>query len=259
MRVRQVASACQTTTTMTPPTRAMPAIAGAMVLTVSVAEEQEATRSPDLLAYLLGVTVGALLLGRRRLPIAVLIGSVGALFIYYGLAYPAFSPAVPLAVAAYSAVVAGHLIATAVLLAGIVLFGVGWQTLAEDTDLASVLGANTLTDVALLSAVVLLGEAVRNRRAWAEEVRLRLQRADEDREREATRRVEQERLRIARDVHDVLAHTVAAINVQAGAAADVLGDAPKEAESSLRAIREESRRAIAELNATVGVLREGAS
>jgi signal transduction histidine kinase len=235
------------------------AVAGAMVLTVSVAEEDEATRSPDLLAYLLGVTVGALLLARRRLPIGVLIGSVGALFIYYGLDYPAFSPAVPLAVAAYSAVVAGHLIATAVLLTGIVLFGLGWQTLAEDTDLASVLGANTLTDVALLSAVVLLGEAVRNRRAWAEEVRLRLQRADEDREREATRRVEQERLRIARDVHDVLAHTVAAINVQAGAAADVLGDEPEQAESSLRAIREESRRAIAELKATVGVLREGAT
>jgi hypothetical protein len=88
------------------------AVAGAMVLTVSVAEE-EATRSPDLLAYLLGVTVGALLLARRRLPIGVLIGSVGALFIYYGLDYPAFSPAVPLAVAVYSAVVAGHLVATA--------------------------------------------------------------------------------------------------------------------------------------------------
>ena len=235
------------------------AVAGAMVLSVSVAEEEEATRSPDLLAYLLAVAVGGLLLARRRLPIGVLIGSVGALFIYYGLDYPAFSPAVPLAVAAYSAVVAGHIIATALLLSGVVLFGAGWQTLAEDTDVASVLGTNTLTDVALLSAVVLLGEAVRNRRAWTEEVRLRIQRADEDREREATRRVEQERLRIARDVHDVLAHTVAAINVQASAAADALGDAPDQAESSLRAIREQSRRAIAELTATVGLLREGAA
>ena len=116
-------------------------VAGAMVLTVSVADENEAARSPDLTAYLLALAVGALLLARRRLPVAVLIGSVGALFVYYGLDYPAFSPAVPLAVAAYSAVVAGHLIATAVLLTGIVLFGLGWQTLAEDADLASVLGA----------------------------------------------------------------------------------------------------------------------
>jgi signal transduction histidine kinase len=233
------------------------AVAGAMVLSVSVAQEEEATRSPDLVAYVLGIAVGALLLARRQLPIGVLIGSVGALFVYYGLDYPAFSPAVPLTVAAYSAVLAGHLVATALLLTGIVLFGLGWQTLAEDTDLASVLGTNTLTDLALLSAVVLLGEAVRNRRAWAEEVRLRLQRADEDREREAARRVEQERLRIARDLHDVLAHTVAAINVQASVAADVLGDAPEQAETSLRAIREESGRAISELKATVGMLREG--
>jgi hypothetical protein len=100
------------------------AVAGAMLLTISVAQE-EGARPPDPVAYLLGIAVGALLLARRRFPVAVLIGSVGALFVYYGLDYPAFSPAVPLAVAAYAAVVAGHLVATTLLLAGIVLFGVG--------------------------------------------------------------------------------------------------------------------------------------
>jgi signal transduction histidine kinase len=232
------------------------AVAGAMALTVSVAGE-EGARPPDLLAYSLGIAVGALLLARRRFPVIVLIGSVGALFIYYGLDYPAFSPAVPLAVAAYSAVVAGHLIATTLLLVGIVLFGVGWQTLAEDTSLALVLGTNTVADAALLAAVVSLAEVVRTRRALADEARQRVLRAEEDREREASRRVEQERLRIARELHDVLAHTIAAINVQAGAAADVLDEGPEEAQSSLRAIRDESRRAVAELLVTVGLLREG--
>jgi len=232
------------------------AVAAAMALTVSVAGEDGA-RSPDPLAELLGSAVGALLLARRRFPVIVLIGSVGALFIYYGLDYPAFSPAVPLAVAAYSAVMAGHLIATALLLTGIVLFGVGWQTLAEDTSLALVLGTNTVADAALLAAVVSLAEVVRTRRALAEEARQRLVRAEEQREREASRRVEQERLRIARELHDVLAHTIAAINVQAGAAADVLDESPAEARSSLRAIRDESRRAVAELKVTVGLLREG--
>ncbi|MDP2710623.1 MAG: sensor histidine kinase [Solirubrobacteraceae bacterium] len=232
------------------------AVAAAMVLTVSVAEEAEATRAPDQLAYLLGIAVGALLLARRRFPIGVLIGSVGALFAYYGLDYPAFSPAVALTVAAYTAVVAGHRIATALLLAGIMLFGVGWQTLAEDTDLASVIGTNTLADVALLTAVVLLGEAIRNRRAWTDEVRLRLQRAEEDRARETARRIEQERLRIARELHDVLAHTITAIGVQARVAADVVGESPLQAEGALRAIRDHSSQAIAELRATVGVLRE---
>ncbi|HEV2058083.1 MAG TPA: sensor histidine kinase [Solirubrobacteraceae bacterium] len=99
---------------------------------------------------------------------------------------------------------------------------------------------------------------MRNRRAWADEVRRRQQRAEQDREREAERRVQQERLRIAREMHDVLAHTIAAINVQAGVGADVLDAAPARALASLRTIRQQSRDAMTELKATVGVLREGA-
>ena len=235
------------------------AVALALVLTISVATEEGATRSPDALAYLLGLTVAGLLLARRRWPMGVLVASVGALFVYYGLDYPAFSPAVPLAAASYFAAFAGHIRSAAALLAGVVIFGVGWQTLGENASLASVIGTGTLADAALLAAVLLLGEAVRTRRAWAEEVRRRLQRAEQDREREAARRVAEERLRIARELHDVLAHTVAGLNVQAGAAADAVDDAPEQAKTSLHAIRQHSRAAMAELKATVGLLRGGAS
>jgi len=235
------------------------AVALALVLTISVATEEDATRSPDALAYLLGLTVAGLLLARRRWPMGVLVASVGALFVYYGLGYPAFSPAVPLAAASYFAAFAGHIRSAAALLAGVVIFGVGWQTLGENASLASVIGTGTLADAALLAAVLLLGEAVRTRRAWAEEVRRRLQRAEQDREREAARRVAEERLRIARELHDVLAHTVAGLNVQAGAAADAVDDAPEQAKTSLHAIRQHSRAAMAELKATVGLLRGDAS
>lgn len=231
------------------------AVALALVLTISVASEEDATRSPDAIAYLLGLTVAALLLARRRWPMGVLIGSVGALFVYYSLDYPAFSPAVPLAAATYYASITGHIRSAAALLAGVILSGVAWQTLGEDTSLASVIGLNTLADAALLAAVLLLGEAVRTRRAWAAEVRLRLQRAEQDRERETARRVAEERLRIAHELHDVLAHTVAGLNVQAGVAADAIDDAPEQAKTSLRTIREQSRAAVAELRATVGLLR----
>ena len=64
-----------------------------------------------------------------------------------------------------------------------------------------------------------------------------------------------ERLRIARDLHDVVAHTVAAISVQAGVAADVLDDRPDQARAALASIRAASRDAVAELRATVGLLR----
>jgi signal transduction histidine kinase len=76
-----------------------------------------------------------------------------------------------------------------------------------------------------------------------------------EREREAERRAEQERMRIARELHDILAHTIAVINVQAGFAADVLADDPEQARASLRAIRDESRDAIGEVKAALGVLR----
>jgi signal transduction histidine kinase len=118
-----------------------------------------------------------------------------------------------------------------------------------------------LTDMvqqaALLAVVLLLAEAVRNRRRYMEEVRERLQRAEADREREAARQVAEERLRIARELHDVMAHTIAAITVQAGLAIDVLDDSPAEARAALGAIRAASREAMAEVKATVGVLRSG--
>jgi signal transduction histidine kinase len=223
------------------------AVAVSMALTISVAQE-DASRPPNAVAYLLGLAVGALLLARRRQPLLVLVGTVGVLMTYYALEFPAFSPALPLAVAGYSAALAGHLLPAAGLLGGLVLFSAGWQTLGEDADLLSVLGTHLLTDAALLAAVLLLGDAIRSRRALAGEVRARL-------ERETERRVQEERLRIARELHDVVAHTLAAITVQAGAAADVLEEAPAQARESLRTIREQSREATAELRAAVGLLR----
>jgi signal transduction histidine kinase len=235
------------------------AVAAAMALTVGIAEEEDATRSPDVLAYLLGLSVAPLLLLRRRWPLGVMIATVGVLSVYFGLDYPGFSVAVPLAVAAYSAAVAGRGLWAALILSAFVVLGGTVARLDEGDSLADVLRTSLITDAALLSAVLLLGEAVRNRRAWAEEVRRRLLRAEQDREREADRRVQQERLRIAREMHDVLAHTIAAINVQAGVGADVIDEAPAKARASLREIRRQSRDAMAELRATVGVLREGAA
>ncbi len=230
-------------------------VGAAMTLTISVAQEEDATRSPGILAYVLGLTVAALLLARRRWPLLVLLGSVGVLLIYFALNYPAFSPAVPLAAAAYSAAVAGLLVPAAVVLAGVLLVGAAWQTVGESESLASVLGTGTLTDASLFAAVLLLGEAVRHRRAWAQEVRQRLERVAQEQERDAARRVQEERLRIARELHDVTAHTIAALNVHAAVAADVIDAAPEEAKASLRTIRQQSRQAMAELRAAVGLLR----
>jgi signal transduction histidine kinase len=232
------------------------AVAAAMTLTISVAEEQGATRSADPLAYAIGLGVAALLLARRRHPLGVVVATIALLMAYYSLDYPAFSPAVPLAAAAYFAALSGRLVGAAAVLGVFMGYSSIYQVFDEDDSLFSVLGTHVLGEMALLAAVLLLGEAVRTRRALAAEVRARLARADADREREAERRVQEERLRIARELHDVMAHTIAGIGVQAGVAGDVIDDAPEQAKSSLAAIREQTRDAMAELRAAVGVLRD---
>ncbi|MFI2436929.1 sensor histidine kinase [Streptomyces sp. NPDC018693] len=100
------------------------------------------------------------------------------------------------------------------------------------------------------------GDAVRSRRAVVQAIRERAERAERTREEEARRRVAEERLRIARDLHDVVAHHIALVNVQAGVAAHVMDRRPDQAKEALAHVREASRSALNELRATVGLLRQ---
>jgi signal transduction histidine kinase len=110
----------------------------------------------------------------------------------------------------------------------------------------------------VLALAIMLGDAVRSRRALAAETAERLRVAHEEREAEAARRVAEERLRIARDLHDTVAHSMATITVQAGSALHVLGDGNDSLRGALTAIRETSKHALREMRATLGQLREGA-
>ncbi|MGW5775167.1 sensor histidine kinase [Streptomyces sp. NPDC003863] len=100
------------------------------------------------------------------------------------------------------------------------------------------------------------GDAVRSRRAFIDAMTERAERAERTREEEAGRRVAEERLRIARDLHDVVAHHIALVNVQAGVAAHVMDKRPDQAKEALAHVREASRSALDELRATVGLLRQ---
>ncbi|CCK30648.1 two component sensor kinase [Streptomyces davaonensis JCM 4913] len=100
------------------------------------------------------------------------------------------------------------------------------------------------------------GDAIRSRRAFVDAIQERAERAERTREEEARRRVAEERLRIARDLHDVVAHHIALVNVQAGVAAHVMDKRPDQAKEALAHVREASRSALNELRATVGLLRQ---
>lgn len=110
-------------------------------------------------------------------------------------------------------------------------------------------------NLAFVAAPLLLGSAERERRAAHRALLDRAETAERTRDEEARRRVGEERLRIARDVHDVVAHAMVAINVQAGVGAHLLDRDPEQARRTLEDIKKVSGEALADLRGTLGALR----
>jgi signal transduction histidine kinase len=117
------------------------------------------------------------------------------------------------------------------------------------------IGADNLALAAFGALAVAAGDAARNRRAYLAEVEDKVRRLAGDRDREARRQVTEERLRIARDLHDAVGHQLALISVEAGVTAHVLADRAPEVREALSNIRAASRCALEELRDTIGLLR----
>jgi signal transduction histidine kinase len=109
-----------------------------------------------------------------------------------------------------------------------------------------------LTFVGFASAA---GDASRNRREYIAAITERARIAEETKESEASRRVAEERLRIARDLHDVLAHQIAVINLHSNVAARALRERPEDAERSLATVRQAARTVLGEIGSLLSVLR----
>jgi len=120
-------------------------------------------------------------------------------------------------------------------------------------------GVNVATVAAAgwVVATLTFSHAIAGHRAYVAATEERARRAEETREFEAERRVAEERLRIAREVHDVLAHTISVINVQAGVALYLVDEQPAQAREALGTIRSTSKEALAELRSLLGLLRPG--
>jgi signal transduction histidine kinase len=234
-------------------------VAAIQVLGCWASERIGMDRSPDWrpldpLAYVLLVAGPLVLLLRRRWPARVL-----ALTLACGLAYAARTyPEGPSQLAIYPALWTVALTlprrtawvaaaGTAVAVAGAELFLYG-DTMFDGEPLYAAVTVFT---------AMWWGESVRARRAYVAELRDRAERAERTRDEEARRRVDEERMRIARELHDVVSHTIGVISVQAGVAAHLLHRRPDKAADSLAAIRQASDEALGELHAMLGVLREG--
>jgi signal transduction histidine kinase len=196
-------------------------------------------------AFLLIILAGAVLACRHRYPRAVVCASTAAVVAYSlpgwvngsSLLLPAIAVGTlaamvkPYQAVAWAAGVIAVLVAATIADNPLGTFGGGVELIPADIVVA-----------------LLAGIAIRSRRNDARDRRERAEQA-------AQRRLDEERLRIARELHDVVAHTMATITVQAAAASQLLGTEPERTAESLAAIRAASKEGLRELRAILDVLR----
>jgi signal transduction histidine kinase len=228
-------------------------VAGAISLAISAKVEPEAL-DPDVWAYLLANGLGALMLVRRRWPAGVLIVTTLALFGYYLAGYPAVGVAVPIAGAVFSAAEQGRVRLAIAVSASVLVLSTAYRLTEEPA--ARLLGFEAAQNLVLLVAVIALGDSLRSRRQLRRQSLQQAEQARIEHERTARQQLEQERLRIAREVHDVLAHSVSAISIQSVVGLEALPDEPANAAAALQHIRASSTQALNELRSTLGVLRD---
>ena len=202
-------------------------------------------------ALLLGGAV-ALVVAGRRAPSVGALGLLALTVAWYRSGYTSGVINVPYLVAFYLVGATGDRrrqlavggTAVAVMLVAMLAAG--------DESVTSVAGA-----IGWTVAGMLFGEATHSRRALLAEYEDRAARAEAERDAEAERRVAEARLEIARDLHDVLAHTVSVMTVQAGVGQDAMARGSPGAAEALRTIRAAGRDAMEEVQALVAVLRNG--
>ncbi len=195
------------------------------------------------------LAIGALgLIGRRRWPVATLGVAVAATLAYLLLDYAEGPIWLPLIIALFNAMIRGHRL-------------VAWGSLALGYPafmwLPYLVGSepkppNALAAVGIAAWLLVLGTV-------AEIARIRRERSLETARmhaEEARRRASEERLRIARELHDVLAHNISLINVQAGVALHLIDEQPEQARTALAAIKQASKEALGELRSVLSVLRQ---
>jgi signal transduction histidine kinase len=209
---------------------------------------------PDAVGYAVLVVLAALVVVRNRYPVETLaLTAAGATaYVWLGQAGPFWTVALVLAI--WAAVSAGHRITTLV---------VGSIFAAAFVAAGLIVRAGHAVEpeapmwlLGWLTAGFVLGEVSRGRREYIAAIEQRAIDAERSRDEEARRRAGEERLRIARDLHDVLAHSISVINVQAGVAVHLLDKRPDQARQALVTINETSSEAMRELRATLGVLRQ---
>jgi signal transduction histidine kinase len=206
----------------------------------------------DALGYALLLAGPALLLVRRRLPVPVAAGTAAVTLLYTALGYPYGPVFASMVVAFFSAVASGHrravLTVAALAFAGHTLVGAWLYRWLPPSGDHRISWTEVSGGGAWLLAVLAAAELFRVRRE-------QISRDRRERAEAARRRADEERLRIARELHDVLAHSISVINVQAGVALALMDERPEQARTALTTIKAASKEALGEVRQVLGALR----
>jgi len=202
----------------------------------------------------LALTVAATvaLIWRRRFPRSVAATVTALAVSYHLIGYAGYAIALTLFLTCYAVTAAGRSALALLDAAAVIVIGTGALLLPPHP--IDPLGPEVLGSVVVMVALAATGVATRQRRQVTEE---RIRRADERAQAQLRQRLVEDRLRVARDLHDILAHTLAVITLESGVALDVLDDDPRRARQSMLTLRSSARQAMSELRATLGVLRDG--
>ncbi|MFI9114469.1 sensor histidine kinase [Streptomyces venezuelae] len=197
---------------------------------------------------------------RRRQPVTVAVVTLLACVVYYPLSAQDGPLMIAFALALYTTAAEGRF-AAALALAAVTLLAVGIGEIRQQPGHRQIDDTSLVMLAGWLISLVAVGRAQRTRMAYLHEVEQRALAAEREQEARARQSATEERLRIAREVHDVLGHSISLINVQSGAALHRLGKglAPEAglatATEALEAVKATSKDALRELRATLGVLR----
>ncbi|MGW2044557.1 sensor histidine kinase [Streptomyces sp. NPDC001858] len=223
--------------------------AGSAAAAVVLGTFVEDGRRPDALGWALLLGAQVALLARRRRPMAVLLAVLACVVPYHALDFMHSAPVPASMIALYTVAVSGSVRRTLAVGGTVVSFTLTVNALTNPDQVVDILRIT-----GWIVSVLLFGSYLRIHRERAE-------RAERSREEEARRRVAEERLRIARDLHDLLAHTITLIGVQTSVAAHVLAADPDRLDraavaKALDDIADTCRNARGELRTTLEVLRE---
>jgi signal transduction histidine kinase len=228
-------------------------LVGIGVATEVAAPHQPGYEPSDAFSMALSLLAPLPLLWRRRHPAAVMAVAWVVMTVYSGLLYPGAGPFLSLVTALYSVAAFGTPRAARLGLASVL--AVQPIAVLDPRDPAYSEWSDVAVGAIVLTAVWVFGDSRRMRRAQVEMIEERAVRAERDRDEQATLAVREERARIAREMHDIVAHSVSVMVVQAGAARRLVGRDPHAAAEAAGQVEATGRDALREMRRAVGVLR----